>query len=177
MKFRIAVLACALASSVALAAPPDPAAQNAAKEKEIAGLLVDKLGKDAETIRVTVVGEKITLTGQVADRGTQELSAEVVKFADPKAKIDNQLKSTTEKSFGKGKTEDEIADNKLEKHVREKVKAELGAHYKVLQIECTAGTCTVRGDVPDQTRKDLAMKAAGGVEGVKKAVDLLRIKG
>ncbi len=177
MKFRIAALACVLVAGAALAAPPDAATSNAEKEKKLTSLLVDKLGKDAETIHVTVVGEKITLTGQVADRGTQELSVEVVKYDDPKAKIDNQLKCTAEKSLGKGKTEDEIADNKVEKKVRETVKGELGKNYKPVNIECTAGTCTVRGTVPDQARKDIALKAAAGVEGVKKVVDLLRVKG
>jgi osmotically-inducible protein OsmY len=33
----------------------------------------------------------------------------------------------------------------------------------------------VRGTIPDQARKDLALKAAAGVEGVKNVVDLLRV--
>lgn len=174
MKIRIAILACALAAGAAFAAP---AATNAEKEKNLTALLVDKLGKDAETIHVTVVGEKVTLTGQVAERGTQELSVEVVKYADAKAKIDNQLKCTSEKSLTSGKTGLELADSKLEKNVRGKVKDELGKNYKPVYIECTGGTCTVRGTVPDQARKDIALKAAAGVEGVKKVVDLLRVKG
>ena len=174
MKIRIAILACALAAGAAFAAP---AATNADKEKNLTALLVDKLGKDAETIHVTVVDQKVTLTGQVAERATQELAVEVVKYADAKAKIDNQVKATSEKSLVKGKTGDEMADNKVERHVREKVKGELGKSYKPVNIECTGGTCTVRGTVPDQARKDIALKAAGGVEGVKKVVDLLRVKG
>jgi osmotically-inducible protein OsmY len=177
MKIRIATLACALLLGGTAFAADKPAASNADKEKKLAALLVDKLGKDAETIHVTVVAEKVTLTGEVADRGTQELSVEVVKYADTKAKIDNQLKCTSEKSLTGGKTEDEMADSKLEKHVRGKVKDELGKNYKPVYIECTGGTCTVRGTVPDQARKDIALKTTAGVEGVKKVVDLLRIKG
>jgi osmotically-inducible protein OsmY len=177
MKIRIATLACALLLAGAAFAEDKSAASNASKEKKLTALLVDKLGKDAETIHVTVVAEKVTLTGQVADRGTQELSVEVVKYADAKAKIDNQVKCTSEKAIGSGKTEDEMADNKIETHVRGKVKDELGKNYKPVFIECTAGTCTVRGTVPDQARKDIALKTAAGVEGVKKVVDLLRVKG
>ena len=96
---------------------------------------------------------------------------------NPKAKIDNQIHATAEKSLTGGKTGDEIADTKLEQKVRGKVKDELGAHYKPVYIECTASACTVRGTVPDQARKDLALKTAAGVEGVKRVIDLLRIKG
>ncbi len=175
MKIRIALLATAiLAGTGAFAA--DPAPSNAERQTKLKALLVEKLGKDADTINVTVVDAKVTLTGQVADRATQELSVEVVKYADDKAKIDNQLKSTSEKSIGKGKAEDEMADSKLENAVEKKVKGELGAHHKGVSIECTGGTCSVRGNVPDQARKDLALKTAAGVPGVKKVVDLLRVK-
>ena len=175
MKIRIAVLAFALVATGAFAAPD--AAKTAEKEKKLATLLVDKLGKDAETIKVAIVDGKVVMTGQVADRATEELAPEVVKYADPKAKIDYQVKATTENSLTGGKAGDEIADNKLEGKVRGKVKDELGAHYKPVYIECTAGTCSVRGTVPDQARKDLALKTAGGVEGVKRVIDLLRVKG
>ena len=177
MRFRIAALACALVVGAASASAEDAAASNATKEKKITSFLVDKLGKDAETIHVTVVGEKITLTGQVGERGTQELAAEVVKYVDAKAKIDNQVKATSEKSLTSGKTGEEFADAKLEKAVRSKVKGEVGGHYKGITVECTGGMCSVRGTVPDQARKDLALKAAGSVEGVKKVVDLLAVKG
>lgn len=176
MRIRFAALACALLLAGAALAEDKPAPSNADKQKKLSALLVDKLGKDAETINVTVVGEKITLTGQVAERATQELAVEVAKYASAKAKIDNQVKATSEKPIGVAKTEDEMADTKLEQKVRGKVKDELGKNYKPVYIECTGGTCTVRGTVPDEARKDIALKTAAGVEGVKKVVDLLRVK-
>lgn len=174
MKIRIALAAALLAGSTAFAA--DPAASNAERQTKLKALLVEKLGSDAGTINVTVVDDKVTLTGQVASRATQELSVEVVKWADERVKIDNQLKCTAEKSLVKGKTEDELLDTKLELAVGGKVKDEIGAHHKGVEVECTAGSCSVRGSVPDQARKDLALKTAAGVEGVKKVVDLLRVK-
>ena len=60
MKLRIALIVCTL--TVLFAAVPafaDDASANAKKEQEIQKLLVDKLGKDAEAIRVTIVGDKI----------------------------------------------------------------------------------------------------------------------
>jgi osmotically-inducible protein OsmY len=177
MKLRIVFTACILAAALAaVSVLADDASANAQKEQSITKLLVDKLGKDAETIHVTVVGEKTTLTGQVTMRATQELADEVLKYAGA-TKIDNQVKAKNEKGLFEGKTKKEMADNKIEQAVRSKVKGELGDHYKALQIECTGDTCSVRGTLPDQARKDLALKTASGVEGVKKVVDLVRIKG
>jgi osmotically-inducible protein OsmY len=177
MKIRVAALALSLFAAGAIAAPPDAAAQNAEKQTKLKALLVEKLGKDAETINVTVVGQKVTLTGQVAQRATEELCVEVVKYVNAKADIDNQVKATADKSLTGGRIGEEYSDNKLEGKVRGKVKDELGANYKPVYIECTGGVCTVRGTVPDQARKDIALKAASSIEGVKKIVDLLRVKG
>jgi len=168
----VCILAAAFAASPAFAAD---AKTNAEKEAAITTLLVDKLGPDAGTIHVTIVGEKTTLTGEVTLRATQELADEVLKYAGVK-KIDNQLKAKNEKGLFSGKTEKEIDDTKLEQTVRSKVKGEVGAHYKELQIECTGETCSVRGTLPDQARKDLALKTAAGVQGVKHVVDLVRVK-
>ena len=179
MKLRIAITLCILA--VLFAAVPafaDDASATAKKEQEIMKLLVDKLGKDAESIRVTIVGDKTTLTGQVTNRGTQELADEVLMYAGvTKKKIDNQVKVKDEKGLFSGKTKKEMADYKIEKDVRSKVKGEIGDHAKAIQIECTNDTCSMRGTLPDQGRKDLAMKAAAGVEGVKHIVDLVHLKG
>lgn len=164
-----------LCLAVALVSLPAFAAETTAqKEAALAKLLVEKLGKDAEPIHVTIVGEKTTLTGEVTLRATQELADEVLMYAGVK-KIDNQVKAKNEKGLFEGKTKKEMADSKIEGHVRSKVKGEVGAHYKGLHIECTGATCSVRGTLPDQARKDLALKAAAGVDGVKNVIDLVKI--
>ncbi len=169
--FTICVLATAVAAIPALAADATSVAD---REASLAKLLVDKLGPDAGTIHVTIVGEKTTLTGEVTLRATQELADEVLKYAAVK-KIDNQLKAKNAKGVFEGKVNKEIADEKIEKAARSKVKGEVGAHYKGLEVECVGSTCSVRGMLPDQARKDLALKAAAGVEGVKTVVDLVKI--
>ena len=183
MKLRSAVVTALAALAVvvtvatpALAQSPD-AKKNADLEKKIATLLVDKLGPDAQTIRVTVVGDKVTLTGQVTERSTQEIADDVALFVDGVKKVDNQVKATKDPNFGTEKVKKELADSKLENAVESKVKGELGAHYKQVSIECTARVCSISGTVPDQARLDLAVKAAASVEGVKKVVALLKIKG
>ena len=174
MKLRIAFTVCLLAAALA-AVPVFAAETNAQKEQGLAKLLVDKLGKDAESIRVTIVDEKTTLTGQVIERSTPDLAQEVALYFGAK-KVDNQIKVKDDKGLLGGKTKKEMEDSKLERAVESKVKGEIGAHSKEISIECTAGACSVRGTLPDQARKDLALKSAAGVEGVKKVVDLVRIK-
>jgi osmotically-inducible protein OsmY len=173
MKRNTALLACLLAAAFA-ASPATAAETTAEKEAALGKLLVDKLGPDAAPIKVAIVGDKTTLIGQVQMRSTQELADEVLKYAGV-TKIDNQVKAKNEKGLFSGKTEKEIADNKLEQTVRSKVKGEVGSHYKELQIECTGDSCSVRGTLPDQSRKDLALKTAAGVYGVKRVIDLVRI--
>ena len=172
MKRTVLTGLCLVAALVSLTA--FAAETTAQKEAALAKLLVEKLGKDAEPIHVTIVGEKTTLTGEVTLRATQELADEVLKYAGVK-KIDNQVKAKNEKGLFEGKTKKEMADDKIEKAVRSKVKGEVGSHYKGLEIECTGETCSVRGMLPDQARKDLALKAAAGVQGVKNVVDLVKI--
>jgi osmotically-inducible protein OsmY len=175
MKPKTALFACILAAAFAASpALASDAKSVADKEAALAKLLVDKLGPDASTIKVAIVGEKTTLVGQVEQRATQELADEVLKYAGVE-KIDNQVKAKNEKGLFEGKTEKEMADNKIETHVRSKVKGEVGTYYKEVRIECTGSSCSVRGTLPDQARKDLALKAAASVEGVKTVVDLLRI--
>lgn len=175
MKPKTALFACILAA--AFAASPALAADAksvADKEASIAKLLVDKLGPDAASIKVAIVGEKTTLVGQVEQRATQELADEVLMYAGV-TKIDNQVKAKNEKGLFAGKTKTEAGDTKIEQAVRSKVKGEVGTYYKGIHIECTGSSCSVRGTLPDQARKDLALKAAASVEGVKNVVDLVKI--
>lgn len=175
MKLRIILTAFALAAVlVTVPALAADAKSVADREAELSKLLVDKLGPDAAPIKVAIVGDKTTLVGQVEKRATQELADEVLKFAGV-TKIDNQVKAKNEKGLLDGKVKKEMADDKIEKAVRSKVKGEVGTYYKELTIECTGATCAVRGTLPDQNRHDLAMKAAAGVEGVKNVVDLVKI--
>ena len=137
--------------------------------------LVDKLGDDAKTIKVALVEKKVVLVGEVKGRDTQELATEVAKSVPGVTSVDNQVKAVAEKSFGEGKIKDEIADDKLEKAVESALKKELGGHAKGLEAECTAGTVSVRGTVPDDTRLTLARNAVKAVPGVKRFVDLLEV--
>ena len=150
-------------------------AQTVPSDDVIKQKLVDKLGDDAKAIKVAVVEKKVVLVGEVQGRDTQELATEVALSVPGVKKVDNQVKAKDEKSLGVAKVEDEAADQKVEMRVESALKKELGGHAKGLETECTAGTVSVRGTVPDETRLALARNAVKAVPGVKKFVDLLEV--
>jgi osmotically-inducible protein OsmY len=165
-------LLLALGASVALAAT-----SNADMEKAITAALVDKLGADASTIRVAFFDGKATLSGQVTEDATQELSKEVALYVPGVKKVENQVEAKKEEHVGHGKLIDESADASLENKVKNALRAEVGDTARKLEIEACNGVVSVRGMVPDQARHDIAVKAAAKVDGVTKLVDLIRIGG
>lgn len=171
MKLRntlaLAAVTAVLAAASAFAADP--------LDVVVQKKLVDKLGDDAKSIKVALVKGRVVLVGEVQGRDTQELSTEVALSVPGVKKVDNEVKARDEKSFGGGKIKDEVADEKVEKAVESALKKELGAHAKGLEAECTAGTVSVRGTLPDDVRLKLARDAVKGVAGVEKFVDLLEV--
>lgn len=146
------------------------------KEEAIQKLLVAKLGADAEGIRVTVTSKKVVLTGMVTDRSTQELAKEVALSVDGVKKVDVQVTASTDRSLGKGQVKDEADDSKVESAVKAALAGEIGKYAGKVEVEVAAGWVSLRGPVPDESRRELALKAAQGVSGVTKVVDLLRVK-
>lgn len=150
--------------------------QPAEREAQLRQLIIAKLGVDAEGVRVTLVGKKAILTGKVQERSTQELAKEVALTFSGVSKVDNQLDAATGDSVGSGQLGNEAADAKLEAEVKHAVSNEIGKYAKKVEVEVVDGVVSLRGPAPDQTRLDLALKAAAKVEGVRKVVDLLTVK-
>lgn len=170
--FVVFVSAFALSGSAMAAATKDIAAQ----EQALQTVLVDKLGPDAKTIRVVIDGTKVRLFGTVAERSTQELAEEVVLSARGDCDISNDLKAENEKSLFGGKTIQEGEDTALEMSVKSKLGDELGDYDKVIEVETVDGVVSLRGELPDEARHGFALKAARSVDGVKKVIDLIKIK-
>jgi len=168
----VVVVVAVLTSAIPAAADQ----QLAEKESQLRQLMIAKLGPDAEGIRVTLVEKKVILTGKVHERSTQELAKEVALTFPGVSKVDNQLTAVTDASLGSGQVSAEVADAKLEVEVKHAVSNEIGKYAKKVEVEVADGVVSLRGPVPDQARLDLAVKAAGKVEGVRKVVDLLAVK-
>jgi len=158
-----------LFAAAAIASP-----DNAAVEKAITTALVDKLGADAQTIRVAFFDGKATLSGQVEKDATQELSKEVALYVPGVSKVENQVEAKEERHIGAGKMLAEGDDAGVESDVKAKLRSELGSYAGQLEVEACNGIVSVRGTVPDKPRHDYAIAAAQKVKGVTKVIDLIR---
>jgi hypothetical protein len=148
----------------------------AAQEQALQTLLVDKLGPDAKPIRVVIDGAKVRLFGTVAERSTKELAEEVVRSARGDCDIANDLKAKNEKKLFGGKGIQESEDTALEMSVKSKLGKELGEYDKAIEVEAADGVVSLRGEFPDEARHGFALKAARSVDGVKKVIDLIKLK-
>jgi osmotically-inducible protein OsmY len=146
------------------------------KEIEVRDALLEKLGKDAVAIRVTVDGKKAILTGEVPTRSAQELSEEVARSIEGIKKVDNRLKVVAPSGETSSTADEEVADAMLESRVKRSLYSELGKRARQVEVEATDGVVSLRGKLPDENRKQLALVTAGKVEGVKQVIDLLTVK-
>ncbi|MBI4914976.1 MAG: BON domain-containing protein [Acidobacteria bacterium] len=151
-------------------------------EAKVRLALLEKLGTDSLKIKVDLAGTKVILTGEVAKRATEELAEEVALAVPGVKKVDNRLK-VVDKPEATGKVERavrdaarEVDDAVIESRVKLAIADELGSKVTRIEVEATDGVVSLRGTVPDDERRDLAVRAAKGVSGVTKVVDLLKLK-
>ena len=174
---RTVTLALAALLTAFASAPARAEGSAAALETKVATLLVEKLGDDAKSIKVAFVKDRIVLVGEVEDRATRELSYYLARTVPAVRKVDNEVKARNERPIGGGKIQDEAADNSLEKTVRSALKKELGEHAKTIRAEVVNGVALLVGRVPDAARRELALKTAAEIPGVRKVVEVVSVKG
>jgi len=177
MRKQILPFVFLLALLLPLAAAPAFAATDAETEQEITAALVEKLGPDADTIRVAFFDGKCVLSGRVAEKPTKELAKEVALYVPGVKKVENEIEATNVAGLGRGKVGAESQDATLETTVKKALRDEIGDHAGKLEVEACEGVVSLRGMVADQARHDLAMAAATKVQGVVKLIDLLRVAG
>ncbi len=183
---RFAVFALALVVLLGIAART--AAQEAseqdstyAKELEIQELLLEKGGKVAVGIRVTVDRAKAILTGEVPTRAAQELAEEVALSVDGIKSVDNRLRVVPPPGGNAADAaartmEEETADAYLESKVKRHLYNEIGKRARDLEVEAVDGVVSLRGTLPDASRKQIALDAATKTKGVTRVIDLIKVK-
>lgn len=148
-----------------------------AKELEIRDLLLEKGGQNALGIRVTVDRSKAILTGEVPTRAVQELAEEVALSVDGIKAVDNRLQlKPPAGGSAPTKLDEEVADARLESKVKRHLYDEIGKRARDLEVEAVDGVVSLRGTLPDEARKKIALDAAGKTKGVKRVVDLIKVK-
>jgi len=174
---KLMAIAVALLAAVAAAAQSTDAASGEGKrEAALAALLVEKLGSEAEPIRVTLTGKKAILTGEVASRAVQELAEEVALYYKGVTAVDNQVTARHDPKLGKGLLRNEAGDSELETKVKMRLRAEIGIHAERIEVEAVDGWVSLRGVAPEKARRDIALETAAAVTGVTRVIDLLRIE-
>ncbi len=160
-----------LAAAAALFCWGAVAADESSVETRIHDLCVQKLGKDAEPIRVTVKDDHAILEGKVASRSVQRLAREValsvpgIQTADDRIALERTLPAA-------GKT----GDFALRTAARDRLVSDVGGEAsRALVVEAVDGWVSVRGKLPDAMRRDQAIHALQGLDGVTHVVDLITI--
>ena len=148
-----------------------------AKELEVRDLLLEKGGKSALGVKVTVDGKTAILTGEVPNRPTQELIEEVALSVPGIAKVDNRVKlSAAGAAALEGtKGEREFNDARLETKVKRALEDEIGKRARDVEVEAVDGVVSLRGTLPDASRKQIALDTTAKVKGVEKVVDLITV--
>jgi len=153
-----------------------------ALEAKVKLALLEKLGTDGLKVKVDIVGTKVILSGEVSKRSTEELAEEVALSVAGVKKVDNRLKVVAQGGAA-GPVERavrdaarEVDDAMLESRVKLAIANEVGGRVTRIEVEATDGVVSLRGTVPDRERRDLAVRAAKGVPGVTKVVDLLKVR-
>jgi osmotically-inducible protein OsmY len=183
----IAVLA--LAAACARPAPRTPADGPGVGDRVAEALLVetvrakllDKLGTDALGIEVDAAGDRVQLSGTVAERATQELAEEVAASVLGVRRVANrialELRRDRPGPVGRAtaESERELRDAALESRVKSALLSELGRYALEIEVEAVDGAVSLRGWVPDAARERLALDTARGIRGVDRVVDLIRV--
>ncbi|MCM2314848.1 MAG: BON domain-containing protein [Thermoanaerobaculia bacterium] len=145
-------------------------------ETKLSAKLVDAFGDDALTIRVTYFDGNAILTGKVVERSTQELAEQVALYFYEVSKVDNQLRAEKDRKLMDGQLQDEGLDAMLESEAKAALAGEIGSHAKDVNVEAVDGVVAVRGTVPDEARRKLAIDALAKLARISKVIDLLRVK-
>ena len=183
------LLAAALAGCAGTTSPQTGApagqpsdVQEAALRNEVHLALLDKFGSDAMGIAVKVDGNRALLSGEVPSRSTQELAEEVALSVPGIRRVDNLLtvdggESHLGTAAGRAvdKADSEAQDAALELRVGQRLLGEIGRYAMDLEIEATDGVVSLRGKMPDEERRRLALRTAEQTPGVQKVINLLHV--
>lgn len=153
-----------------------------AADLEIRGALLEHVGTDAFGIAVENEGGQVVLSGEVSDEATKKLAKQAVLSVDGIREVDNRL-TVAERSEGAETpvarvvetAEGEVSDALLETRIKAVLVRELGRVGIGIDVEAVDGSVSLRGDVPDEERRDLAVRIVSEMDAVDEVHDLLSV--
>ncbi len=158
------------------AATSDTELDDAITHAKLKGLLVEKLGLDALSIKVDVKAGAVRLSGEVKKNENQELAQEVARSVSGVKSVTNDVRFAPESKAAPIKhAEQEIKDVALEAKLKHQLLFEIGKNALKIEVEATNGAVSLRGTVPSAAGKESALKVVRGASGVKKVIDLIHV--
>jgi len=135
-------------------------------------LLKSLAGADATRVGVSVRGTEVTLTGQAEDRATLLVAAEAARSVGGVTKVESTIthnpRAPHQENF-----ETAVKDGMLTADVRLRLLIEVGPPAVSIHVTATDGTVSLRGEVPNETIRSLAMEKVTGMTNVKRVEDLM----
>ena len=163
---------------------------DAALELRVKTALLTKIGWDMIDVDVEADDGAVWLGGETESRSHQELATEVARSVEGVRSVDNHLKLEDSESSeggrtpvadtvgkGVGKAESEVRDAILESRVKTALIDAVGSTAFRIEVEATDGKVSLRGDLDDKRKEDLALDTARHCRGVTKVIDLIRVSG
>jgi hyperosmotically inducible periplasmic protein len=150
-------------------------------ELSVRAALLEKLGEDAIHITVRASGNKVALSGEVADRATQHLAEEVALSVPGVKAVDNHIKLASARPAGAKvqktmrKAGLKVKDKLLEVKVKLRLLDHIGVEAFKIEVEAAEHEVSLRGHVPNENYHRLALQVANTTHGVRKVIDLLSV--
>lgn len=156
------------------------------RELKLRAALLKHLKLDALGIDILIDGERVTLAGEVADPSSKVVAKQVALTTDGIHEVDNQIAvkpaekgdlddSTFEQALDDARRK--VAAAVLETKVKTRLLEDLGRPALDVEVEVSGGTVVLRGAVPDDARRELAVRVARKVDGVDEVHDLITVRG
>lgn len=152
--------------------------KDTSKTLEVKAVLTKHFGADAMNVDVAVDQGVVSLSGEVDERATLELSEEVVKSLDDVIVVHNFLSHTSDVDSASSflvHAEIELRDAALETKVKGDLTANIGDTALDINVEACDGVVSLRGKVPDDERRDIAVRVASENGDVRRVIDLLEV--
>ena len=155
------------------------------RELEMKGKMLQQLGWDATSIEIEIDDGTVTLSGEVSEPVTKKMAKQIAKSFEATTKVHNRIEvqddsaeeTETPVADAVATAEEKVQDAVLETRVKTKLLSELGRHGFDVEVEAADGVVSLRGELPDEQRREVALETVRNFEGVDEVINLLKIKG
>lgn len=168
------VLLVMSAASVAVAGDDGSMLEDRVLATKVHLALLTELGPDTLKVDVGVESGQVMLSGEVKDRATKELAADIVDDVDGVQSVSNEIE--LEKPEGAPvsdaveEAERTTNDSILESKVRLRLLSEIGTDALSIEIEASGGTVHLSGTTSSAADAERAVEVAQAVDGVDEVI-------